>query len=70
MVILHSKADEVVPFSDSAELVRNSGLPESALVVVGTKHAGLAKMIEAVEKAAAGASWAKAVMPDARPKNP
>jgi len=28
----------VVPVSDSAELVRNSGLPESALVVVGYEH--------------------------------
>jgi hypothetical protein len=26
-VILHSKADDVVPFIDSEELVRNSGLP-------------------------------------------
>ena len=34
-VILHSKADDVVPFADSVELVRNSGLPESALIVVG-----------------------------------
>ena len=36
-VILHSKADDVVPFTDSLELVRNSGLPES-LIVVGTEH--------------------------------
>jgi hypothetical protein len=36
-VILHSRAD-VVPFADSEELVRNSGLPASALVVVGTDH--------------------------------
>ena len=26
-VILHSRADETVPFTDSEELVRNSGLP-------------------------------------------
>src|ERR1700736_6610202 len=26
-VILHSRADDVVPFGDSEELVRNSGLP-------------------------------------------
>ena len=26
-VILHSRADDVVPFADSEELVRNSGLP-------------------------------------------
>jgi alpha-beta hydrolase superfamily lysophospholipase len=40
-VILHSRADDVVPFADSEELVRNSGLPASALVEVGTDH-GLA----------------------------
>jgi hypothetical protein len=37
-VILHSRADDVVPFADSEELVRNSGLPASALVEVGTDH--------------------------------
>ena len=37
-VILHSKADDVVPFADSEELVKNSGLPASALVEVGTDH--------------------------------
>ena len=37
-VILHSPADETVPFADSQELLRNSGLPESALIVVGTDH--------------------------------
>ena len=37
-VILHSRADDVVPFADSEELVRNSGLPPSALVGVGTDH--------------------------------
>src|SRR5271157_5016062 len=30
--ILHSRADDVVPFADSGELVRNSGLPCSALI--------------------------------------
>ena len=28
-VILHSRADDVVPFADSEELIRNSGLPAS-----------------------------------------
>ena len=28
-VILHSRADDVVPFADSEELVRTSGLPAS-----------------------------------------
>ncbi len=37
-VILHSRADDVIPFADSAELVRASGLPESALINVGTDH--------------------------------
>jgi alpha-beta hydrolase superfamily lysophospholipase len=37
-VILHSRADDVVPFADSEELVRNSGLPASALVEVGNNH--------------------------------
>ena len=36
--ILHSRADETVPFADSEELVRNSGLPSSVLVEVGTEH--------------------------------
>jgi hypothetical protein len=37
-VILHSRADDVVPFADSEELVRNSGLPASALLEVGSDH--------------------------------
>ena len=37
-VILHGRADDVVPFADSEELVRNSGLPSSALIEVGTDH--------------------------------
>jgi hypothetical protein len=37
-VILHSRADDVVPFADSEELVRISGLPASALVEVGADH--------------------------------
>jgi alpha-beta hydrolase superfamily lysophospholipase len=36
--VLHSRADDVVPFADSEELVRRSGLPASALVEVGTDH--------------------------------
>lgn len=54
-IILHSQADETIPFADSRELLRNSGLPESALVVVGHEHRladpeSLAKMVEAVER--------------------
>ena len=53
-VILHSQADDVIPFADSQELVRNSGLPVSALVMVGHKHRladpeSLKAMLEAVE---------------------
>ena len=37
-LILHSRADDVIPFHDSEELVRNSGLAESVLIEVGTDH--------------------------------
>ena len=36
--ILHSRADDVVPFADSEELVKNSGLPSDALIEVGYEH--------------------------------
>ena len=54
-VILHTEADEVIPFAESRELVRASGLPESTLVVVGTDHRladpePLAAMLRACEK--------------------
>jgi hypothetical protein len=57
--ILHSRADDVVPFGDSEELVRNSGLPASALVEVGDDHLlaepePLRKMLEACEGATRG----------------
>jgi hypothetical protein len=53
-VVLHSGADDVIPIADSRELARASGLPESALVVVGTDHRlaepePLAAMLEACE---------------------
>ena len=53
-VILHSRADDVVPFADSEELVTNSGLPPSPLVEVGGDHRladlePLAKMLRACE---------------------
>ena len=52
-IILHSQADDMVPFADSQELLRNSGLPESALIAVGHEHRladpeSLGKMLEAV----------------------
>jgi dipeptidyl aminopeptidase/acylaminoacyl peptidase len=56
-VILHSRADDVVPFADSEELVRNSGLPASALIEIGTDHRlahpePLAAMLRACEEKA------------------
>jgi hypothetical protein len=58
-VILHSRADDVVPFADSEELVRTSGLPASALVEVGSNHRladpePLAAILRACERAVAG----------------
>ena len=60
-VLLHSPADDVVPIADSRELVRNSGLPESALIVVGTDHRladpePLRTMLEACERAVSSRS--------------
>jgi alpha-beta hydrolase superfamily lysophospholipase len=37
-MILHSRGDDVIPFEESLELVRASGLPDGALVEVGTDH--------------------------------
>lgn len=37
-IILHSRGDDVIPFEESLELVRASGLPDSALVEVGSDH--------------------------------
>jgi hypothetical protein len=56
-VILHSEADDVIPFAESRDLVQVSGLPESALVVVGTDHRladpePLKAMLEACERVA------------------
>jgi hypothetical protein len=55
--ILHSRADDVVPFADSEELIRNSSLPTSALIEVGSDHRladpePLRKMLEACDRAA------------------
>jgi hypothetical protein len=49
----------VVPFSDSEELVRNSGLPASALIEVGDDHRmadpePLETMLRACERVVAG----------------
>ena len=37
-LILHSEADDVVPFADSAELVLNSELPARTLIEIGNNH--------------------------------
>ena len=37
-VILHARLDDRVPFTDSEELVRNSGVPAATLVEVGNDH--------------------------------
>jgi predicted esterase YcpF (UPF0227 family) len=52
-VILHSRADDVVPFGDSEELNRNIGMP-ATLIEVGGDHRladpqSLAAMLEACE---------------------
>lgn len=36
--ILHSRADDVVPFEHSVELTTKSGLPAAALIEVGQDH--------------------------------
>ncbi|MEN6458188.1 MAG: hypothetical protein ABFC63_04605, partial [Thermoguttaceae bacterium] len=58
-LILHSKADEVVPFADSVELIRNGHLPSELLIDVGTEHRladedSLRRMLEMVEKVRVG----------------
>lgn len=58
--ILHSRADDIVPFADSEELVRASGLARSALIEIGSDHRlgdpqPLSAMLAACERAAEGA---------------
>jgi len=36
--ILHSRKDDVIPFSDSEELVAQSGLPPETLIEIGNDH--------------------------------
>jgi hypothetical protein len=54
-VILYSKADEVVPFADSEELVKVSLLPPDVLVEIGSDHRladpePLKLMLDSIEK--------------------
>jgi hypothetical protein len=56
-VILHSRADAVVPFAHNEELVNNSALPVLALIEVGSNHwladpEPVAAMLKACEGAA------------------
>ena len=56
-VILHSRADDVIPFAESEELLRLSGLPATALIEVGADHRladpePLRAMLEACERLA------------------
>lgn len=37
-IVLHSPNDEIIPFADSVELLRNSRLPAEALLEVGNDH--------------------------------
>jgi hypothetical protein len=37
-IILYSRADDVVPFRDSLDLISESGLPNTALIEVGRDH--------------------------------
>jgi hypothetical protein len=58
--ILHAPNDEVIPFADSEELVRRSGLPAETLQSVGDDHRladpeSLQAMLEACEAAARAA---------------
>lgn len=57
--ILHSPADEVVPFSDSEELVRRNGLPSESLMEIGIEHRladdeSLEAMVRACDRAGSG----------------
>jgi hypothetical protein len=56
--ILHSRADDVVAFGDSEELLHTSGLPTTALLEVGSDHRladpePLSAMLRACERAVA-----------------
>jgi hypothetical protein len=58
-VILHAEADEAVPIAQSRELLTNSGLSDSALLVVGTEHRlvdpdSLEALRQAIERVARG----------------
>ena len=37
-MVLHSRADDIIPFADSVELICNSGLSTAALIETGRDH--------------------------------
>ena len=54
-IILHSKQDDVIPFENSEELFKNSGLLPEALIEIGSDHRladpePLQAMLESVER--------------------
>ena len=54
-IILHSRADDTVPFADSEELIKSNGLLDSALIEIGSDHRladpeALAVMLEACRR--------------------
>lgn len=54
-IVIHSRADEIIPFADSEELITNSGLDHSHLVEIGHDHRladpePLAAMLAAAER--------------------
>jgi hypothetical protein len=56
-IILHSEHDNVVPIHDSRELLRQSGLDENHLIVVGQDHRmadqeALAALLKAIGRVA------------------
>lgn len=58
-LILHSRADDVVPYEDSEELLTNSGLPPESMIEVGSDHRladpeSLSVMLWACEMLASG----------------
>ena|SRR5688572_9027323 len=66
-VILHSRVDDVVPFGDSVELARNSGLPGEALIEIGADHRladpeSLEAMLKAVESTFPSAPPSRLIM--------
>jgi predicted N-acetyltransferase YhbS len=70
-LILHSESDESVPFEDSQELLRNSRLPESALIVVGSEHRladaeSLAAMLRAVQRSGCAKDIDVLIRPESR----